>query len=436
MSRQKLIHDIASVLGSNLAVVLISLATGVLLARHLGPEGRGAFASLLIIPGMFASIALLGTRQSALYFVGKKKFDDEKIVSSILVTLIFSSLTGGALCVLYFTLFPDSHFSFFLMALAIACIPARLTTIYSGGFFLGKENYRIMVQLKVMPALLNLIFTILFLLVFSLSLEGAILSAFLSYLISDVYALIRIRRICPVKIRIYPDVQKQIFKMGLLYAASMLVMQINYRVDILLLQSLSSLGQIGWYVLAANAAQQLWLFPNAAGLVIRTRTANENVPGDMKPDTDRLLRLSLLICIAGGAFLYLTAPLLLPLIYGNGFTESIPMLRAILPGTLMMVFFKVLNNRFAGIGKPHITLFIFIPVAILNILLNLWLIPLYGGMGAAWASTVSYSAGGITVLFVYSRLTKSSVLRILSFHASDFKLLLDSLKYRKWIKAR
>ena len=53
-------RNIISVFGTNVFSIVISLFTGIYLARILGPEMKGRFEALLVFPLMIKSFAELG----------------------------------------------------------------------------------------------------------------------------------------------------------------------------------------------------------------------------------------------------------------------------------------------------------------------------------------------------------------------------------------
>jgi Na+-driven multidrug efflux pump len=96
------------------------------------------------------------------------------------------------------------------------------------------------------------------------------------------------------------------------------------------------------------------------------------------------------------------------------------MICGILPGVLVLVIFRILNSRLAGMGKPQVAIYCFIPALIINLILNILWIPGYGGMGAVWATNASYGAGCIIFLFAYSWKIKMSIIEIFHYRKSDF----------------
>jgi O-antigen/teichoic acid export membrane protein len=217
--------------------------------------------------------------------------------------------------------------------------------------------------------------------------------------------------------------------MGILFAISFLIIQLNYRVDILLLKELSTIDEVGYYSLGVSIAEKLWQLPLAIGIVLMTRAANSTDQEAINHTTGRLVRISFLAGIIASAFLFLLSPWLIPWIWGQTFQSSVSVIRYILPGILFISIYRVLSSRLSGIGLPQISIYVFLPSLILNVLLNLWWIPDYGAMGAVVATNVSYTVGSVAYLFVYSKVVHMPVNQIVKFRKSDFDFLTE---LRKW----
>jgi O-antigen/teichoic acid export membrane protein len=116
-------------------------------------------------------------------------------------------------------------------------------------------------------------------------------------------------------------------------------------------------------------------------------------------------RLSLWGSLISGVFLSLFASMALPFIYGEEFRYSIAPLLFLMPGVVAIGPAFVLASYIAGIGRPQINLFIALIGLFFTATLDLWLIPQFNIVGAALASTVSYSLS--TILTVWYFLRKS-----------------------------
>jgi O-antigen/teichoic acid export membrane protein len=188
---------------------------------------------------------------------------------------------------------------------------------------------------------------------------------------------------------------------------------------------------VGYYSLGVSIAEKLWQLPFAIGIVLMSRTVNTEDQDAINATTARLVRVSFIAGLAASVALFLLSPWLLPAIWGSKFQPSVPIIQYILPGILFISIYRVLSSRLAGIGKPQVSIYVFLPALLINILLNLWWIPLYGAFGAVMATNVSYTLGTLAYIFVYSRIVHMPVLKIFEFQKNDFKFLKEM---RKWIR--
>jgi Na+-driven multidrug efflux pump len=111
------------------------------------------------------------------------------------------------------------------------------------------------------------------------------------------------------------------------------------------------------------------------------------------------------------------------------------MIQVVLPGIFMLIGFRILNSRLTGMGKPQIAIYTFLPALVINFVSNLFLIPRFGGIGAAWATNISYGIGSIAFIIVYSRLIGMPIREILRVRKSDFYFIRDLRKMFREKKA-
>jgi O-antigen/teichoic acid export membrane protein len=98
-----------------------------------------------------------------------------------------------------------------------------------------------------------------------------------------------------------------------------------------------------------------------------------------------------------GVGLWLCAPLI-PYLLGEGYADTVGALRwlALLPVLRAVQFLGA--DTLTGAGKQAARSALYVIVAVVNVGLNFWLIPLYSWRGAAWASLVS---DGLLALLVW-----------------------------------
>ncbi len=425
MTKTRFLKDILSVFYSNVFAIINGLLISIILSRVLGPEGFGIYVSIMVVPTIAVGFVQLGIRRSAIYHIGTKKFKEDNIVSTVLLILIITSILGIMISGISFYFLKDANFTKVLIIIVLLIIPFKLAIIYAGGIFLGKEQIKRSNILKWLPVSINLICVILFVWIMKINVLGALISILVSNSLVAYYALRLINKEYKIKLHFNYDIIRSLIKLGFVFAMSFLVMQLNYRIDILLLKELSTVNEVGYYSIGVSIAEQLWQLPFAVGIIVMSRSANATDQDAMNKVTAKLLRISFLIGIIVSFIIVLIAPFLVPLIWGVKFLPSVKIIQTILPGILIFIIFRILNSRLSGIGKPQIAVFVFIPALIINVILNFLWIPTYGAIGAAMATNVSYSLGAVIFLIVYSRIVKMSVIDIIKLRKSDFSFLSD-----------
>jgi len=435
LARRTYLQDILSFLGSNLMVTFSTLATSIILSRMLGAAGFGLYSAIIVVPVMVIGITQLGIRRSAIYHIGNKILPEDHIVSALFLLLLWTSALSILICGFVYFFSESQPFDPLIIVLVLVTIPFLLTNVFAGGVFLGKEDIRRASVLNAGPTLLTLLLTVLFV----WGLKMSVLGAFTAIAVANLAMFILTYRIIIIELRYkitwkyHEGIMKSMIKLGLVNAIAIFIMQLNYRLDILMLKKLSSLEQVGYYSLAMQIAEQLWHIPYAIESIVLSRSANTKNDESLHRTVASIFRVSLLIGLLGGLCIFFIAPVLVPLIFGNEFAQSVIMIQVVLPGILVLTGFRILNSRLTGMGKPQIAIYTFMPALVINFILNLFLIPRFGGVGAAWSTNFSYAAGSVIFVIIYSRMVKTPLREIFRYRASDFYFFRD---IRNWMNIK
>lgn len=421
------LKDLLSVGLSKGLMIILGLGSSIITARYIGPEGNGVIASLLVFPSLFMSIGSLGIRQSTTYFLGKGIYTEEQIKTAItqiwMLTTIFSLVVSFYL-MRYFT---ETGENLGLVILALLPIPFSLFNTYNSGIFLGKNNIKEFNRINWIPSLIAFIGTIVFVVAIKLDVTGAMIASIGGPFFMAIILLFKNKFIQAFSFKYDWKIIKSMLSLGIVYAISLLVINLNYKVDIILLERLSTPYEIGLYSKGAGITEYLWQIPMLLSTIIFARSAVSKDDRLFSLKVAQLLRLSFIIIGIASVILLLLSELIIVGMYGEPFRGSITVLNYLLPGVLILTVYKVMNMDLAGKGKPWISMKAMIPALIINIIMNFLLIPNYGANGAAIASTISYSIAGVLFLHFYSRETQIPVLTIIKYNKSDFDPIINIL---------
>jgi O-antigen/teichoic acid export membrane protein len=136
-----------------------------------------------------------------------------------------------------------------------------------------------------------------------------------------------------------------------------------------------------------------------------------------------------LLTSLGAVVMVALAPILCTTIFGEQFAGSVDDLRVLVIGAFGIGALKLLGNALTAQGRPLLESAA-IGVAFVTILvLDVILIPELGGLGAALASAIAYSMGGVAVMILFARALGTPVLDLVP-RPSDVPWLLRLVRER------
>jgi len=159
-------------------------------------------------------------------------------------------------------------------------------------------------------------------------------------------------------------------------------------------------AELGNYVVAVSLSSLVLPVSQAFGSVAFPRIARAH----SEADALRIERVSLAgagvsatVIIAAVCAL---APVLVPVVFGNGYQNSIAVLWLLAPGAVFLAMNQVLGDILQGRGRPLVISVAEGIGAVVTVVLLAALIPPFGIRGAAVASTVAY--GVVMVLLLWA----------------------------------
>ncbi|MBE8714128.1 polysaccharide biosynthesis C-terminal domain-containing protein [Sphingobacterium hungaricum] len=414
------IKDLSRVGVSNFVIISSGILTSIITARYIGPEGNGIIAGLAVYPSLFMTIGSLGIRQSTAYYLGKGLYPEEKIKTAITQIWMCTTVLSFVICFILMRYFSKSGDNLYWVLLSLLPIPFNLFVTYNSGIFLGKNNISAFNKVNWIPPLLTLFLTLIFIVVLDLSVTGALLAVIGGPLFMAFLMLFRNDFLRAFKFEVDLTVIKSMLSLGLIYAFSLLIINLNYKADYILLDKLSSSYELGIYSKGSTITQYLWQIPMLLSTIVFARSAVSKNDRKFSMKVAQLLRISFILIGSASLTLFLLSDFIIITMYGESFRDSILVLKFLLPGVVILTIFKVMNMDLAGKGKPWIAMKAMFPSLIINVVLNYIFIPKYGAAGSAICSTISYIIAALTFLFFYSREVKIPISEILRFRKSDF----------------
>jgi O-antigen/teichoic acid export membrane protein len=321
------------------------------------------------------------------------------------------------------TCFSNSGDNKLFLTLAIIPIPFALFNSYNSGLFLGKNQIKTFNKINWIPSFITLIFSFALVVLYPLDISGYLIALIGGPIFISVLLLFKNKFIKSFTLDFDWDIIKKMLNLGMVYAFALLVINLNYRFDVIMLDKMTTQYEVGIYSKGANIIQFLWQIPMLLSTIIFARSAVSKDNLAFSHKVAQLLRLSIIAIGILCVFLIFFSDFLIIGLFGIKFEGSVTVLKYLIPGVLFLTIFKVMNMDLAGKGMPSVSLKAMVPGLVINIVANLLLIPKYGANGAAIASTISYTISSLLFLHFYSKKVEIPIREIVNFTKKDWSFL-------------
>lgn len=186
-------------------------------------------------------------------------------------------------------------------------------------------------------------------------------------------------------------------------ALSATLIYLLFRSDVYLVEHFLGEESLGVYAIAVVIAEMMQRGPNLAGAVLLPKVLRG---GDDDHGMSLVVgRWVLLFSLVAAAGIWLLGAPFIDLVFGAPFAGAAEPLRWMLPGLVAAGFGSVLNTKLAGQGYPAITIWAPAVALAANVGLNLLWIPRYGLQGAALSTSAAYVLWAVVVTLAYRRIT-------------------------------
>lgn len=401
---------ISGAAGAKVYNLLLSVATLALTARLLGPEGRGQVAAVLAWVALFStlghlSLGLVAVRQLGL---GSSAERVAELMGSLLVYAAVLTLVGWTIAVLLAAWPGKSIFgdlSPALLAMGFLLLPLALWETYGQSLLMGLDLAKHFNRATMLGRTVNLVAIYAFVGWLSLGTMGALGAALVASAVTaagGARALLKQAeyRLAPRLICIF-TLAKGAVRLHLNAIGTYLFAQSG----VLVVNHFHGAAATGNYQLAAQLISVMMIIPNAVSQTMYGVVTTKG-PDAAWPVNRHVLHRAMGITAISVATAWLLAPVLIPLVAGEGFEDAVGQFRTMLP----MLFGGTLSASMAAqwIGRglfwqaSLLTLF----VGLCGISASLALTPSLGVNGAIYASLFAYGIGAIFNLLLYAYCTR------------------------------
>ena len=443
-----LLRDALVTIATRFGLAVLIFGTDIVLARLLGPAAKGRFALVLLYSQLAALIVGWGMDQALAVIAGR---DPESAKRGFANAVVWTLVVGGFAVVLSGWLYglpttkpPEGPLAELIPNLSAAqfvysalALPGELFFAIGLYALLGRRRVVAYSLIRVLRRGILLVMVVATAAIARLSLDTALLLNLISLIAVAV-------AICWVAVKdgtfsVRPSVPvlAEELRFGSRAIVGTIAERLQFRADSFLVNAIVGVRATGIYSVTSGLAETLWYVPNALGVVMFSRAV------DPKANAARiasvLTRTTIAVAFVTAVPAFILGPRLVRLVYGSEFADAGVALRLILPGVVAYSVVAILSRYIVGQGRPGIGTLVLLTGLAANIVLNLVLIPRYGILGAAAASSISYGVTALLTLAVFRSLSGQGWVETLVIRRSDlravgrtFVALADRLRGRRF----
>ncbi|MDP2234589.1 MAG: oligosaccharide flippase family protein [Actinomycetota bacterium] len=411
--------------GGQVYMLVVGLVSTIIIARLLGPEGKGVLAVVAAVPSLALGAASFGLGPALAFMAGKNRYPARELLTAALLWSVLLGLVVGTIVWLARVPLLASVLKGLTaqdLAVVLVSLPAYYLNAFIGALLAGHGRAVAVAGLSAVGATLNLAAVVGASLWFPRESSAMVIALSVAAFVGAIVAL----AVCRVGLAFSPMKLYRITRESTPYAAKSYIGQATsmffLRADVFFLNYFAGPAAVGVYSVATNLAEKLWMLSNPVSTAVYSL-----ITGAERDDAVRLTTLTsrTLLVLNGVAGLLLVgaAVLLVPVIYGSQFTGAIWYLTLLLPGVIVYAVCQPYSQFFSGqLGKPGITSNLSALMMILSAGLYMTLIPKMGATGAALGSTISYSSALLGYAWLMPRASGVTLREMLIPSREDFEL--------------
>ncbi len=383
-------RNVVETYGARLLVLAVTFATAVVIARELGPTGRGFYAVAATVSAIGLQFSNFGLHLSNTYHVAKDRVLLPALIGNTLAvvsaTCVFMALGG-----IGFAFWPKlSPVHGTLLLLALASVPVGLAYLLTQGLLLGVNEVRAFNRIECSGKLLALVLICIPALVHRGTVELFFGMTLSSVMLSFLWALLRLRRVSTDPPELSLAVFRRSISTGLNAYMILFFGFLVLRIDLLMVKYMLGATEAGFYSISQVLAENTMVFPVVVGSLLFPKLSAIEEKEEKLRLANKVVLVTAALMLPTVLIAALAAAPIISIAFGRSFLPAVTPFAWLMPGTYFLGIETVMVQLLNSEGFPSIIVVAWIADTIINVALNLWAIPRYGITGASVASSVCY----------------------------------------------
>lgn len=380
--------------------LVLNVAVGVLIARHLGPASFGLLSYGQVLMTLLLPIATLGMPEILVRELSKSKRDPDRIIATALVLRLGLSLAALACIIGLAFLLRNGN------TLAILVIASYGLSFIPQSFDVIESRFQSLNRVGVISSI-RMVNTV----VFSAVRVGALLMdmsvvwfAFLYSIEILIFSIVSIlasrRQGLLVRPNLWDSAEaRSLVTDSLPLMVRLIAIGIYMRIDQVMIQHILGSRDLGIYS-AATRISEIWYFVPVAIVAAAAPNLTRSYESSVIAYTHemrRLLRVMVVMSLVAAALLTAFSSLIVPILFGQAYAAAAPVLAIQAWAGVFVAVGVATSPWFVNTGLMRYGVYQAVAGMITSICSNILLIPIYGLIGSAVSLVISYAVSAVFI---------------------------------------
>ncbi len=403
-----LLKDTTVTFASRVMAIVLSIGVAAATAWLLGPSGRGELAICLLFGQLLVLGLGFGVEMGCAYYAGR---EPEKIGAVLGTQLVAIGVTtvfviGAGVACMHLPLPFVEKVPASALACAIGFAVAQLLFVFMTVLFMGLGRLTEYNLARIGNQAATFVF-----IVVACWITRSVTLAVVAYVIGSLLAGVALVA-CLVRSRLLSQITvswrmiSACYRYGIKYYFGKLATLVDVQIGVIVIAMVGNTEQVGFFAAALGLVSRLWILPETLNIVLLPRVLTGQ--SALINLVIRSCRVTVLAVAVAACLLAILAKPIVAVLLSPAFLPAVVPLMVLLPGVVMGCVTKVLISYFNGTGRPEYTSITLLVGVVLNVTMVIVLLPRWGLLGAAAATSAAYVVEATLAVLLFIKLTRCS----------------------------
>lgn len=426
MLKSKTVANAAWIIACYVVQAMINIVVNMLMARYLGPSNFGIINYAASIVMFAVPIMQLGLDATLVQEIVEHPEKEGETVGTALCLNALASVVS-IIGVVSFAVIANHDEPVTILVCGLYSLNLLFQAIRMIRYWFQAKLLSKYTSIVTMIAYMIVSLYRIILLITEQSIYWFAISQALDYMLIAIALLVIYKALGGQKLSCSKERAKQMISKSRYYILSALMVTIFSQTDKIMLKLMIGDAETGLYSAAAACAGLtsfvfVAIIDSARPTVIKSKNTDQR---SYEKNMSLLYAVVIALALLQSVFISVFAEWIIAILYGAEYAASVDILRLIVWYTTFSYIGAVRNVWILAENKHRYLWVINLTGALTNVALNAFLIPVWGGMGAALATLVTQIFTNVIIGFILAPIRPNNVLMLRAFHP---KVWIDGMK--------